>query len=192
MKRSTKASLCSLILPGAGLWYMGRRKSAAINLLVALVIPALCCPQTFLRNMSQWIFLASGWLGRNRPCGIGIDSGIRIEMSLRNPAGIDSMHQIKLEELLHDLSRKCAFPMAVEDITVRQTHISMFLAGDVVYKVKKAVKLPFLDFSTVELRHHFCEEEIRVNRPWAPGVYLGVVPITREADGLRFEGAGPG
>ncbi len=113
-------------------------------------------------------------------------------MSLENPAAIDSTHQIKLEELLQDLSRKCAFPMAAEDITVRQTHISMvFLAGDVVYKVKKAVKLPFLDFSTVELRHHFCEEEIRVNRPWAPGVYLGVFPITREADGLRFEGSGP-
>jgi aminoglycoside phosphotransferase family enzyme/predicted kinase len=113
-------------------------------------------------------------------------------MSLQNPAGIDSTHQIKLEELLQDLSRKCAFPMAAEDITVRQTHISVvFLAGDAVYKVKKPVKLPFLDFSTVELRHHFCEEEIRVNRPWAPGVYLGVVPITREADGLQFEGSGP-
>lgn len=82
--------------------------------------------------------------------------------------------------------------MPVDDITVRQTHISVvFLGADLVYKVKKQVKLPFLDFSTVELRHHFCEEEVRINRPWAPDVDLGVVPITRDADGLRFEGTGP-
>ena len=60
-----------------------------------------------------------------------------------------------------------------------------------VYKVKKPVKLPFLDFSNVELRHHFCEEEARINRPWAPDVYLGVVTVTQEATGFRFEGNGP-
>jgi hypothetical protein len=58
MKRSTKASLCSLILPGAGLWYLGRRKSAAINLLVALVIPAMALSTDFLAEHAQWIFLA--------------------------------------------------------------------------------------------------------------------------------------
>ncbi len=96
-----------------------------------------------------------------------------------------------LEEIVQSLSRACAFPVLVDDVTVRQTHISVvFLGGELVYKMKKPVKLPFLDFSTVEMRHHFCEEEVRINRPWAPDVYLGVVPITRDAGGMRFEGNG--
>lgn len=96
------------------------------------------------------------------------------------------------EQLVLELSRASAFPESVVDVTVRQTHISnVFIAGGVVYKVKKPVKLSFLDFSTVELRHHFCEEEVRINQPWAPNVYLGVVPITHDANGLRFEGRGP-
>ena len=96
------------------------------------------------------------------------------------------------EDIFSSLSRKCAFCTQVESVVVRQTHISaVFLGDDTVYKVKKPVKLPFLDFSNVELRHHFCEEEARINRPWAPDVYLGVVPVTREATGFRFEGNGP-
>ena len=96
-----------------------------------------------------------------------------------------------VDEIVQSLSLACAFPVSVNDVTVRQTHISIvFLGGELVYKIKKPVKLPFLDFSTVELRHHFCEEEVRINRPWAPDVYLGVVPITRDADGIRFEGNG--
>lgn len=96
------------------------------------------------------------------------------------------------EEAVRSLSRECAFPVPVDVVSVRQTHIStVFLGGELVYKVKKPVKLPFLDFSTIEQRHFFCHEEVRINRPWAPDVYLGVVPVTREANGLRFEGSGP-
>lgn len=95
------------------------------------------------------------------------------------------------EQLVLDLSQPSAFPESVVDVEVRQTHIScVFIGGDVVYKIKKPVKLPFLDFSTVELRHHFCQEEVRINQPWAPNVYSGVVPITNDADGLRFDGNG--
>lgn len=95
------------------------------------------------------------------------------------------------EAKVRSLSRKEAYPFPVESIEVRHTHISaVFLADDVVYKVKKPVKLPFLDFSSVALRHHFCEEEVRVNSPWAPGVYLGVVPVVVGHDGYRFEGDG--
>lgn len=95
-------------------------------------------------------------------------------------------------EKLESLLRRDAFPMPVESVELRQTHISQVFLGDtVVYKVKKPVKLPFLDFSTIRLRHHFCTEEVRINSPWAPGVYLGVVPVTAEKDGYRFEGDGP-
>jgi aminoglycoside phosphotransferase family enzyme/predicted kinase len=94
-------------------------------------------------------------------------------------------------ELIAALSNPRAYPFAVEAVGVRQTHISaVFLAGDVVYKLKKPVNLGFLDFSTLEKRRHFCEEEVRLNRRLAPTVYLGVVPVTRAADGLRFEGQG--
>src|SRR5262249_33175089 len=72
-----------------------------------------------------------------------------------------------------------------------QTHISVvFLAGPCAYKVKKPVNPGFLDFSTLEKRLHFCQEEVRLNRRLAPQVYLGVVPVVRAGTGLRFEGEG--
>jgi len=67
----------------------------------------------------------------------------------------------------------------------------VFLAGELVYKVKKPVDLGFLDFTTLEKRRTDCEDEVRLNRRLAPTVYLGVVPITREGDGLRIGGGGP-
>lgn len=107
-------------------------------------------------------------------------------------SSIQSDSHVALAEVVLSLSEPRAFPLAVDHVEVRQTHISaVFLGGEVVYKLKKPVKLPFLDFSTVDLRKHFCEEEVRINSPWAPNVYLGVVPVTRDKGGLRFEGSGP-
>jgi aminoglycoside phosphotransferase family enzyme/predicted kinase len=64
------------------------------------------------------------------------------------------------------------------------THAAaVFLAGERVYKVKRAVKFPFLDYATIERRKAACEAEMEVNRPFAPDIYLRAVPITREADG---------
>jgi aminoglycoside phosphotransferase family enzyme/predicted kinase len=63
-----------------------------------------------------------------------------------------------------------------------ETHASIvFLAGDFAYKVKRAVKYPFLDFSTLEKRRQACLNELRVNRRTAPALYLDVVPVTRDA-----------
>jgi uncharacterized protein len=59
-----------------------------------------------------------------------------------------------------------------------ETHISwVLLCGSDVYKIKRPVKFSFLDFSTLERRKFFCEEEVRLNRRLSPDVYLGVVPI---------------
>jgi aminoglycoside phosphotransferase family enzyme/gluconate kinase len=59
-----------------------------------------------------------------------------------------------------------------------ETHVSwVFLTGRYAYKLKKPVKLPFVDFSTLALRHRYCREELRVNRRLAPDLYLAVVPI---------------
>lgn len=67
----------------------------------------------------------------------------------------------------------------------------VFLAGVTVFKLKKPVKYPFLDFSTIAAREVNCREEIRLNRRLAPDIYLGVVPLTLEPDGkIALNGAG--
>lgn len=76
-----------------------------------------------------------------------------------------------------------------QGMELRETHISqVFLGPRVVYKLKKPVNLGFLDFSTLELRKHFCEEEVRLNRRLAPSVYRGVLPITRDGHGIHHVG----
>jgi len=72
-------------------------------------------------------------------------------------------------------------------LEVIETHISwVVLAGEYAYKLKKAIDLGFLDYSTLELRHHFCQEELRLNRRTAPTLYLDVVAIT--GSGIEGEG----
>ena len=66
----------------------------------------------------------------------------------------------------------------------------VFLAGPDVYKLKRAVRFPFMDFSTLEKRRAACDAEIEVNRHNAPDLYLGVMPITRDVDGLHIDGEG--
>jgi uncharacterized protein len=94
-----------------------------------------------------------------------------------------------LSRLIAALSEPDAYPQPVDRVEVRQTHISVvFLAGEFVYKIKKPVNLGFLDFSTLEKRRHFCEEEVRLNRRLAPEVYLGVVAVTRRGESFVVEG----
>lgn len=98
---------------------------------------------------------------------------------------------MELTELIAALSQPAAYSMPVGRIEVRQTHISVvFLTETLVYKIKKPVSLGFLDFSTLEKRKHFCEEEVRLNRRLAPGVYQGVAPVVPTVQGLRFGAAG--
>lgn len=75
--------------------------------------------------------------------------------------------------------------------TLYETHISWVLVqGGDAWKIKKALRLPFLDFSTLEARRHFCDEEVRLNRRLAPGLYLGVAGITGTPGQPRLGGAG--
>ncbi|HEX6817645.1 MAG TPA: AAA family ATPase [Ktedonobacterales bacterium] len=82
---------------------------------------------------------------------------------------------------LHRLARPEAFPFPVlagQPVEVIQTHASaVLLAGDRAYKLKKPQDFGFFDYSTVELRRHFCREEVRLNARLAPDVYLGVAPV---------------
>ena len=82
-----------------------------------------------------------------------------------------------------------ASPGVVPEVV--QTHIStVILAGEAAYKLKKPVRLPFLDFSTLAQRHFFCEEELRINRRTAPQLYLDVLPVTGTLEAPVIGGQG--
>ncbi|MEX1254479.1 MAG: AAA family ATPase [Dehalococcoidia bacterium] len=84
-----------------------------------------------------------------------------------------------------------AYPHSTGEIELRQTHISyLIFAGDFVYKVKKPLDLGFLDFSTLEKRRHFCEQEVRLNRRLCSSTYLGVVPIAYVEGELKVDAQG--
>lgn len=88
--------------------------------------------------------------------------------------------------------RPAAYPHPVTRVQRIETHISyVFLAGDFAYKLKKPIALGFLDFSTLQRRHHFCDEELRLNRRLADDLYLDVVAITGTPDEPRIGGTGP-
>jgi len=79
------------------------------------------------------------------------------------------------------------YPHHPPQVEFIQTHISyLFLTGALVYKVKKPVDFGFLDFTTLEKRRHFCQEEVRLNRRFSPDVYLETVPISLVGDAFRL------
>ena len=97
----------------------------------------------------------------------------------------------ELPPLIHRLCERSAYPHAVTGPQVRETHISwVILTGDYAYKIKKPVQFDFLDFSTLERREFYCREELRLNRRYAPDVYLDVVPITGSTAQPQIAGSG--
>lgn len=77
-----------------------------------------------------------------------------------------------------------------QSVELIETHLSwVLLAPAYAYKLKKPVRLPFVDFSTVQARKHFCEEELRLNRRFAPSIYLDVVPVRGPRKAPRLGGA---
>ena len=93
--------------------------------------------------------------------------------------------------MIDHLLSAAAYSHPVRQIECLETHISwVILTGDFAYKIKKPVDLGFLDFHTLEQRRHYCEEELRLNRSWAPQLYLDVVPIVRVGSGVKVDGEG--
>jgi len=90
------------------------------------------------------------------------------------------------------LSRTDSYPGQIGRVETQETHMSwVFLTDRRAYKLKKPVRLAFLDFSTLRARERDCREEIRLNRRLAPDTYLGVAPLTMGADGQpRLGGEG--
>jgi hypothetical protein len=99
--------------------------------------------------------------------------------------------QTKQLELIASLLKPEAYPHPAASPKLLETHISwVILTGTYAYKIKKPVKLDFLDFSTLQQRRHFCEEELRLNRRMAPQLYLDVVPICGSNEAPRVDGEG--
>jgi uncharacterized protein len=94
---------------------------------------------------------------------------------------------LNIDELLNG----AAYAHAVSDIKLNETHISwVILTGEYAYKIKKRVKLEFLDTTTLATRHFLCNEELRLNKRLAPDLYLEVVPITQDHKGTKLGGTG--
>ena len=92
---------------------------------------------------------------------------------------------------LEHLARPASYGADTPTVERMETHLSyVFLTGRYVYKFKKPVRDAFRDFSTLEGRRLNCEEEVRLNRRLAPGIYLGVVALAQGSSGLALEGAG--
>lgn len=96
-----------------------------------------------------------------------------------------------LEAKVAFLSTPSSYPEGPRSVLAHETHMSwVFLTDRHAFKLKKPVKTSFLDFSTLERRRHFCEEEIRLNRSLAPGIYLDVVPLGCDRFGGLLLGEG--
>jgi aminoglycoside phosphotransferase family enzyme/predicted kinase len=92
---------------------------------------------------------------------------------------------VEPDEVRSALAKLASLPAA--DVSVRETHISwVFLAGERAYKLKKALALPFLDYTTAARRRRMCIEEVRLNRRLAPTIYLGVRALVRTQHGLEL------
>jgi hypothetical protein len=95
------------------------------------------------------------------------------------------------EELIRALHDRGNYGHDVDRVECIETHISwVLLAGEFVYKVKKPLDLGFLDFTELERRRFYCDEELRLNRRTAPDLYLDVVAITGTKERPRIDGDG--
>jgi len=93
--------------------------------------------------------------------------------------------------LAEALGHKEAYLHSTGTIEVVETHISwIFLTETYAYKVKKPLNLGFVDFSTLEKRQHFCNEELRLNRRLCPEIYLSVVPVVQSGNSFFVDGSG--
>lgn len=94
-------------------------------------------------------------------------------------------------DVVNGLTRPEAYPEHPAEVSMRQTHISwLFFTEDFVYKMKKPVNFGFLDFTTLEARRFFCEEEVRLNRRLTSDVYLGIVEVKAENGHVHIGGSG--
>lgn len=99
---------------------------------------------------------------------------------------------MKLAEKIRFLNQPSSYPRPTRSVTMQETHTALvFLTDDRAYKMKKPVRLRFLDFRRLEARRHFCQEEVRLNRRLAGAIYIGAVPLVVTGSGsLALGGKG--
>jgi len=98
---------------------------------------------------------------------------------------------ISSQILIDALKDVAAYPEATSSVEFTQTQMSfVFLTDDYAYKVKKAVNLGYLDYTTLEKRLYFCNRELELNRRLAPSVYLAVLPVVRYGERISIGGEG--
>ncbi len=94
-------------------------------------------------------------------------------------------------DLVQALMDPASYPEGTSRVELVQTHISwVFLTDRFAYKLKKPVKLEFLDFSTLRKRHYYLKQELVLNRRLCPDIYLAVLPLTVHQHGIRLGGEG--
>jgi uncharacterized protein len=102
-----------------------------------------------------------------------------------------SAREVSLDEKVAFLSRAGSYGLPAGDVVCGETHMSwVFLAGDGAFKLKKPVRFPYLDFSTLPRREAACRAELALNRRLAPDVYRAVAPIVRSGNRLAIGGSG--
>jgi uncharacterized protein len=99
---------------------------------------------------------------------------------------------ISQDDVFSFLRAPSSYSPEPDTVEIHETHGAMiFLANNRAYKIKKAVKFPYMDFTTLDKRHFYCKRELDINRPCAPQLYLDIVPITKESDGsIAIDGKG--
>jgi hypothetical protein len=92
---------------------------------------------------------------------------------------------------LSDLKKPSLYGPDIKSVKIIQTHISyVVLTGKYAYKIKKPVNFGFLDFSTLEKRKYYCQQELKLNKRLCPDIYLEVLPITKKNDFYELNGEG--
>ena len=95
------------------------------------------------------------------------------------------------KRFVRSLLKPSAYPEHTDSVELIQTHVSyIFLTDRFAYKVKKPVDFGFLNFSTLDRRRFYCNEEVRLNRRLCPGIYLGVEEVRERPEGAGFSGDG--
>jgi aminoglycoside phosphotransferase family enzyme len=95
------------------------------------------------------------------------------------------------EKLIQALQKPEAYPEPTNKIKLVQTHISwVFICDEFVYKLKKPVNFGFLDFSTLDKRKYYCQQEVTLNQKLADDVYLGVFPVVEDGERYKILGEG--
>jgi len=101
------------------------------------------------------------------------------------------MSDVSLPPYIQYLQQESSYPHISSDVSLVQTHISfVLLAGRYVYKWKKPVDFGFLNFSTLEKRKYYCEQELQLNRRLCPDLYEELVTINKDGDSFCLNGSG--